>query len=328
MSMIPVLGAIAGELLSKGDRKKQEALEERAMRLYGDISLPTLQKLEAQLVSSGEWDRMPSDFGNQSARNEAISRLMEAGRPGGQDAQSQLATEQARLAGANQAARGRAAVRQEAQARGMGGASELLGQLTAQQAGAQTASLGGLQSAASAQQRALQALAQGGAMAAQAEGQDSSMAMRKAAERDAIARFNSQMNWQQQTGNNQIAQQGFNNRLDLAGAQSGAMLRRANQYGRNAQSTRDMWGGIGQGVEDAAQSGMQMMMGMPPGALGGGAAPTTFAGSQAKGSAGVQDNPFAGASIANGAPQPARVSQVEMNPYKYDPNNPRTWRTG
>jgi len=262
---LPIVGAGLGYLFSRGDRKKAEALEELAMQQYGEINLPVLKELQAQLVSTGDWDRMPSDFGNKSARDQAISRLMEVGESGGMDPQSRLAMEEGRQAAAAQEARGRASVRQEAQRRGMGGAGELIGQLGAQQAGAQSASLSGMQAAAGAQDRALEALMQGGGMAAQAEGQDFSRLAAINRERDALNRFNSEMGMRTQEGNNAIRQQGFGNSMQLAGARYNAMNNRANQYNQHADRTLGTWYGLGQGAQGAALSAGQM------GGVGGGA---------------------------------------------------------
>lgn len=257
-----LVGAGLGLLFSNGDRKKAEELENLAMQQYGEISVPVLKELQAQLVSTGEWDKLPSDFGNRDARDEAIQRLIATGEHGGMDAQAQLALEQGRQAAAAQEARGRASVRQEAQRRGMGGAGELLGQLSAQQGGAQSAALSGMQAASDAEERALQSLMQGGNMAGQAEGQDFNRASTIARERDALARFNAEMGMRTQEGNNAIAQQRFGNQMNLANARAGAYQRRAGQYTNAADRTLNMWYGLGQGAQGALLNA--------PGAMGGG----------------------------------------------------------
>lgn len=305
MSMLPVYGAIVGQLLSSGDRKRQKALEEQALAEYGQVSLPILKELEERLISSGEWDNLPSDFGNKGLRDEAIARMAEVGRSGGMDAQSQLALEQGRVAAAGQEARGRASVRQEAARRGMGGAGETIGQLYAQQAGAQTASMSGMQAAADARERALRALESGGGMAASAEAQDFGRASKVAGERTAIARYNAEMGRQREMANNAMRQQQYQNQMGLAGAKSGAALTRAGQFGRDAQATRDLWYGLGSSIDETAMNGLGMMMGKPPtggsrGGFGGGgappvaAAPSPYAGSTARSSSGFAPgrNPF------------------------------------
>lgn len=255
---LPIVGAGLGMLFSHGDKKRAQQLEDLAMQQYGEISEPILKELQAQLVSTGDWDRLPSDFGNRNARDEAIQRLVDQGMHGGIDPQSQLAVEQGRQAGAAQEARGRASVRQEAQRRGMGGLGEYLGQMGAQQAGAQSASMADMQGAADAESRALQALTQGGTMAAQAEGQDFNRASTLARERSAIAQFNAQMGMETQQGNNAVRQQRFGNNMRLADARAGAYQRRAGQYGANADRTLGMWGGLGQGAQDSVLGAQEM----------------------------------------------------------------------
>jgi len=276
---MPLVGAGLGYLFSRGDRKKADALEQLAMQQYGEISVPVLKELQAQLISSGQWDALPSDFGNKNARDEAISRLMEVGESGGMDSQSVLAQEQARQSAAAQEARGRASVRQEAQRRGMGGAGEFIGQLGAQQAGAQSAALAGMQNAASARDRALQALMQGGSMAGQAEAQDFNRAATINRERDALARYNADMSMRVQEGNNALRQQGFGNNMQLAGARYGVYHNRANQLNQRADRTMGTWFGLGQGAQGAALSAGQMG-GYGGGNGGGGGAPPAAAAAQ------------------------------------------------
>lgn len=243
---LPIAGSLLGELLASGDKKRQKALEDEALRLYGDASPPTLERVLAEKLSTGEWDSMPSDFGARSYQDEAIRRMREVVDTGGMDALSRQATEQARLAGAAQEQRGRASVRQEAERRGMGGNAEYLGQLAAQQAGSQTASMGAMEAASQGQLRALQAMRDMGALGTQVEGQRFGQASTKAAARDAINRWNAENALRVGQYNNALAQQEWSNSMGLKDRQYGATTRRADSYGRSADRTRQMWGGLGQ----------------------------------------------------------------------------------
>lgn len=243
------LGAgILGDELSKEDERKRRQLEEEAYRLYGDVSAPTLERVIAEKVSAGEWDAIPKDMGNRDVRNRALQRIVDMGTQGGLDAESRLALEEGRRASAMEEMQARGAVRSEARRRGMGGAGEVVGQLMAQQQGADRASLTGARGAADARSRALQALATGGGMAAQAEGQDFDRAARIAQSKDEINRFNSEMEYNARNARNAATQQTFQNDMGIRDRKYDATQRRAGQYGQDAERTRRRIGGIGQGI--------------------------------------------------------------------------------
>jgi hypothetical protein len=242
---LPIVGSILGELFASGDKKKQKALEDAALRIYGNASPPTLERLATELMSTGEWDAMPSDFGNKGARDEAIRRMAERGATGGWDDNARLTYEQGRQAAAAQEQRGRASVRQEAERRGLGGNAEVYGQLAAQQAGAGTASMGAMQASADAETRALQALMASGGMAQDAESADFGQRSAKATARDAIARWNAENAQRVAQYNNGLTQQEWGNKMDLKDRSYGATTRRADAYGQSADRTRQMFGGVG-----------------------------------------------------------------------------------
>lgn len=243
-----LVGSLLGEWWADADDDKRKALEEEAYRLYGDISAPTLERVLAEQLGPSAMEGLPQDFGNRSARNLALQQLLNMGLEGGVDAGSQLALEQGRRAAALQEQQGRAAVRQEAQRRGLGGAGEVVGQVLAQQAGADRASMGGLQAAADARQRALAALAQGGSMAGQAEAQDFGQAAAVAAAKDRIAQFNAEEASRAKYYNSGLQQQEWQNQLALRDRQYGAKQQQAAGYGNAADRKRAMAGGIGQAV--------------------------------------------------------------------------------
>lgn len=232
MALGVVLGTdLLSQWLSGSDREEQKRLEEEALAIYGDASPPTLERMLQERLGPSAMEAIPEDFGNRNARNAALQQILSMGLQGGMDEGSMLALEQARRASAASEAQGRGAVRQEFARRGLGGAGEAIMQQQAQQAGADRASMEGMQAASDARMRALQALATGGGMAAQAEGQDFERAARIADSKDSIARFNSQL------ATNAI-QQDWNNRLGLMDRRYDATLNRAGQKGRDAGATQ------------------------------------------------------------------------------------------
>lgn len=248
MALGVLLGAdLLGQWLSSADEEEQRRLQDEAFAIYGDASPPTLERMLQERLGPSAMEGLPQDFGNRDARNAALEQLLQMGLAGGMDPGSQLALEQARRAGAQQSAQQQAAVRQEFQRRGLGGAGEATLALQAQQAGADRAAMGDLQAAADARSRALQALATGGSMAGQAEAQDFNRAARIAESQDAIARFNSQLA-------TDAIQRDWNNRMGLMGAQYGATMGAAEQSGQRAGRQQARAGAYGQAATDALAS--------------------------------------------------------------------------
>jgi hypothetical protein len=226
---VSALGGLLGEWWGGADDKKRQELLDRAQRLYGDVSAPTLERLVAE--------EMPSDFGNRDARNAALRGLVDEGLSGGNSFRSQLELEGASREAARAEASQRAGILQRARSRGVSGQADVLAQLGSQQAGADRARMSGLQSASDARSRALAALAQGGTMAANAEAQDFDRAQRLEESRQHIAAFNA--------GQRQNA---FNNQLAIRDRQADALYAQADEAGGKADRRRR----IGEGVGDAA----------------------------------------------------------------------------
>lgn len=247
-----LVGGLLGEWWASSDDEERQKLIDEASALYGDISPPTLEKLLAEKAGASATEGIPKDFGNLQARNRALQALIDEGMSGGQSLQSQLELERARRATAAQETQGRAAIMQQARARGLGGNAALVGQMQAQQAGADRLSMAGLQSAADARTRALQSLAQGGGMAGQAEEADFGRAARVAESRDAMARFNAQQAQQANLFNAQQQQQQFQNRLSLADRQAEARYAKADEASRRGDRKRRLTYGVAGGIGDAA----------------------------------------------------------------------------
>lgn len=245
---VQVLGGLLGEWWGSADEEKKRALEQEAYRIYGDISAPTLERVLAEKIGPSAMEGLPKDFGNKSARDRALQRMVEVGMADGMDPGSMLALEEGRRAAALQEQQGRQSVLSAARRRGMGGAGELAASLQAQQSGADRAAYSSTQAAGDARARALQALAQGGGMAAQAEGQDFDRASRVAESQDRIAQFNAGQAERAKYYNAGLQQQEFDNRLGVADRRYQAKMGEAANYGSKADRKRRMVGGIAQGV--------------------------------------------------------------------------------
>lgn len=243
-----LLGGALGNWLGGDEEAAARHYLDQALQEYQGLSLPELQALQAQEMGPSAYEGVPLDSGNLQARNRAIQALIDEGQQGGYSLQSRAEMDAARRAAGQDELQRRQAVLQQARARGDGGNAAILGQLAAQQAGADRTAAQGVQSAASARQRALSSLAQGGSMAGQAEESDFARKARIAEARDAIARFNAQQRQQAGLYNAGLAQQQFGNKMALAGAKAGALTGRAQGYQQDAQATRDIYGGLGDTV--------------------------------------------------------------------------------
>jgi hypothetical protein len=247
-ALVGVGTAAFSEWWSAADERAKKALLEQAQQVYANMSPPEIAALQAQQMGPSAYEALPTDFGNKEIRNRALARIAEMGMEGGMDAGSMLALEQARRAGAQQSTQGEQAVRQEFARRGLHGAGEAVLAQQAQQAGAQTASLAGLQAASDARSRALQALSEGRAGAQSAESADYGQAAARAAAMDRIAEFNARMRQDTNTFNAGLAQQNFQNRLGLADRNYGALRARAGDYESEAERKRRIAGGVGQSL--------------------------------------------------------------------------------
>lgn len=253
-AILGIGGAAFSEWWAGADDNKREALQRQAQQIYANMSPPDLERLKAEQMGPSAFEGLQTDFGNKGARNAALQRMIDMGLQGGMDEGSVLALEQARRAGAAQAQQGQAAARQEFARRGLGGAGEAVAAQQAQQAGAQNASLLGLQSAADARSRALQALAQGGGMAQQAESADYAQAANRAAAMDRIAQFNANVRQDTNVYNSGLQQQDFQNRMGIADRQYGAARARAGDYETEAERKRRIVGGVGQTILEPIQN--------------------------------------------------------------------------
>lgn len=243
-----LLGGALGNIFGGDEDAAARHYQDLALQEYQGLSVPELERLRAQEVTGNGYDGVPLDSGNLGARNRAIQALIDEGQQGGYSLQSRAEMDAAQRAAGQDELQRRQAVLAQARARGGGQNAAILGQLAAQQAGADRTAAQGVQSAASARQRALQALAQGGAMAGNAEQADFARQAKIADSRNAIAQFNA--NQRQQAGlyNAGLGQQRFNDQLRLADAKAGALTGRAQQYQQAGQRERDMYGGLGDAV--------------------------------------------------------------------------------
>lgn len=225
----------------------------------------------------------------KASQLKALDELSAIGDAGGMRLSDEASLEQA-LSKVRQSERGsREAIMANARERGVAGSgSELAAQLANQQNSAQNAYGSGLDIAAMAQDRALNAIMQGGELGGKLRSQEYGEKLDAARAADEIAKFNTQNQIstqqrnvmsqnaakernlsesqriadsnvgtrnQQQQYNTGLYQQQFDNQLALNQSKANARGNQASNLQNSANSTQQMFGGIGQGL---AQIGTQL----------------------------------------------------------------------
>lgn len=243
------LGSAAlGQWLSAADSEEEKRLRQEALKQYTAMAPPEAQEVIARTVADTSMGDVTRDEGQEAIRDEVQGRLLNRARGGGMDAQSQARYEQARLRSAQQTRAGRQAALARAGARGLGPEGALTDMLLAEQAGADSERMAGLQQAGDADAMALQSLTLSGNMAGERSRERWSQDAEVAQARDDMARFNAGM--MADTDRFNAGQRNWQWEADFQrrGATAGAYGDMADYHRRQADTTRQMWGGIGQGV--------------------------------------------------------------------------------
>lgn len=242
----PLIGSLIGEFASAGDREKAEALLLEASAQF-NIPLPKLKEMVAEHLGPSAFEGVKADPNLRNAQVSAIDAFQKMATSGGLDPMARAQQAEALLAARQQEKGQRDAILSGYRRRGMGGSGmELAAQMGAASQAADRAGMESLGAAANAQQRAIDAWARSAGVAGQTRGQDFAEASRLAEARDAISRFNLQNRQDVHRYNNDLGQQGFDNRLGLADRRYDAKRGEAAYYGNRAAQTRGMWGGVGQ----------------------------------------------------------------------------------
>lgn len=300
----PIVGGLIGQQQSGRDRRREQERLQQAYDQWAGLQTPQYQEIGtlplenydniaqfnpeiADLVQmqGSEMQGISLDPNLRAAQMAALDQLGQVSETGMTDVdRARLAQIQAQTDG--QARGQREAIQQNMQARGMGGSGmELMAQLQGQQAAAQQANMGGLQTAADSQMAALDALYNRANLAGSMESQDWGRQAQTAQSQDAIARLNAdfrrqhgqqradtlnQAQLQNQAlqgqqidarnrnmmtnqvdriqANNQTRGQGFQDQMARTAGMTGQLGNLAGMHGKNAAATQQMWGGIGQGV--------------------------------------------------------------------------------
>ena len=216
------------------------------------------------------------------AQDRALSQLQSLGEEGGLSLSDRADIQEQVIANANKDKANRDAITDEMDRRGqLGSGMALQAQLGGAQAAGDRDAQIRMRSLAGAQDRALQSIMGAGELAGNLQSQDYQRKSDLASARDRINQFNTQnaqsvqqrnvgyrnaaaasnldnqqrlMNAnvdignQEQTHNRGLAQQQFENEMQVAGAKANAYAGAANQSNQNAAQTRQTWGAVGSGL--------------------------------------------------------------------------------
>jgi hypothetical protein len=272
--------AIIGYFSSKGQTDKAHEIMQEAMRRYGNIEPPTLEKVAAEILGPTAYAAIQQDPIYRQAKYEALSRLKQVEDQGGYTLEDRATQAQAMNAAARATAGLQSRVAEDMATRGIGGSGAEIALMNANaQSGADRASQVGLTTAAQAQRRYLDSILERGQLAGQYAAQDWNQKTQVAAAQDAIARFNTESRERAKYYNASLPQQQFANQMALAAAENGQDSGWAQYLQQQGLMDRQMWAGIGQGVGyGASAAGNYLQNNQAPAATTPSPTPTTTTG--------------------------------------------------
>lgn len=255
-----LIGSIIGTLMAQGEFEKIAALRKQAMDLYGRVDLPTLEKVAAQTMPPSELNKVKMDPRYKSAADDALQQLSQESKTG-MNATDRNNLEKAQLSAMSYDRGSRQASQDRMNASGhYDSGAQQLGEMTAQQNGANQAYMGSLQTSSDASNRALQALQAQGQFASQLGQNDLSQQNKTADAADAIHKFNIGNDFASQNINNANRQTTYGDQMQKADRQNQQIQNEIGMTSGDAQRTKDVATGIGTGVGTSADKGYDMFM--------------------------------------------------------------------
>lgn len=239
--------SLLGGLIAQGNYRKADEIYQQIIDSLDAEQVPQFEKLVAQEIPQLREIQMGSS--GRTAQQGAIDRLQSFIDQDGLDAQARNQLQQS-MSLEDQRSRGnREAILQSRARRGLGGSGdELSALLSENQGSANRGRDASLQIAADARQRALSALGQQGQLAGMMRGQDISVDKANLDAQKEREMFNAKMRMASAQGNNQYAQDDFQNRLAKQKLVSQAKGRKAERYLEGAAQTRKDWAGVGRSM--------------------------------------------------------------------------------
>jgi len=225
-------GSLVGMMMAQGNYQEIAKLRQEAMKLYGDVSLPTLEKVAKSKVNGVSMDPR-----YKAASDAALEKLAGIVNAGGMDAQAQEKLNEAKMQ-AFDVSRGMAGAADASLARRgmMNSGAAVTSAQGAAQAGINRENTGAIHAASDASQRGLEALMGYGKMAEGLGQADLKQKDLAATQDDRINEFNSGLPAKQ-----------FQMGMDKARAMVGINDVMAGDQAATAERTQKQATGIGQG---------------------------------------------------------------------------------
>jgi hypothetical protein len=245
------LGAL-GEAAASADKATQQRILERMLAEFDGIKLPDVKTIVAEELGPQAMEGVFADDELKGLERESLGEMMKLGRSGGLtlEDRANLNTIRGQTDRSVNAANER--IREQMAARGQsGGGAELAMRLSANQGAAQRLGDEGLQLAGMAQRRARDAMLEGGRMASQMGQRDFSEKSRRAEAADKRMAYNTAARERANLFNAEAPQQRFQNEMARTAAKSGQLGQQANFYGNQADSTRQLYAGMGKAAYSA-----------------------------------------------------------------------------
>lgn len=230
-ALAPVVGDLIGQALGSGDKEEAERLARQAVSDF-NIPVPEIERLASEMGG------VQADPLAVEGQRMALADLQRFAQQGPEAVEFRGAVDAA-TAAANQQARGQnEALRQEMQARGMGGGGvEFATRALSNQQAANRAASGAFDAAAEGQRQARQALMAGADLAGDIRQQSFGEGSARARAADEMARFNEANKFRQ-----------FGARLERAQGLAGARQNVGNILTGNAAQVQQTGRNVGQGV--------------------------------------------------------------------------------
>lgn len=249
---------ILGEILSMKDKEAQRQMLQRLMSEFEGIDVPDLQPMAAEQLGDTALAGLETDADIRQSRDmelEALDALQSRYSSGRMSLEDRALQNEALNRSAAAESAGRHRIDEDMAMRGASNSgASLLMKLKNQQDAANRAASVGSDTAGRAQKQAFDAILARGRLASDVRGEDTALKGDVAGARDAISRYNAAGRERAKAYNAGLPQQRFDNRIRRAGGISNAGNRVANQYGQDADDTRQLYAGVGAAAAEGGQT--------------------------------------------------------------------------
>lgn len=252
---VSVGGAVLSYLTGEGKTREAEAVINAARDEYGRIQPEKLEEAAISVLGPTEMAKIQADPKFKAAQEQGLAQMEEMQAGGGFNNEDRANLNRIRNETARRNTSRNALLREEMQARGIGGSgAELAMRQADNQAAAERESQAGLDTAAQAQKRYFDAIRERTRMAGDMRAQDFGEQAAKAQAQDRINQYNQAFQFDQARYNNDIRQKNYANQVGAAERRYGMAQDRANLIAGQGARSSQMIGGVASNLGNAAYS--------------------------------------------------------------------------